>query len=249
MARIFVVVVVTLAVVAVVGTVARGSIERRLLFFPSHHPDNGDLTPWLMGSELIGVCRPVKSPHAVWLFCHGNGGQASDRTYALGCFASDDGVYFVEYPGYGLRPGTPSASAFNAAVESAYAELRADFPGVPVGVVGESIGTGPACVLAGDARPPDKIVLIVPFDRLAAVARDRFPGWLVRWLLVDDWDNVAALAAYSGPVEIFGARNDSIIPVAHAQALFASHPSARFTLIPGEHNEWAEGGKVTIRLP
>jgi hypothetical protein len=198
---------------------------------------------------LIGVARPVTSPHAVWLFCHGNGGQASDRAYALSSFAPDDGVYFLEYPGYGNRPGVPSAKTINAAAQAAYARLRADFPTVPVGVVGESIGSGPACTLASAVRPPDQLVLVVPFDRLDLVARDHFPGWLVRWLLVDNWDNVAALAGYRGPVEIFGAERDDIIPLPHARALAASHPAARFTIIPGGHNEWSEGGKVAIRTP
>ncbi|HVU15840.1 MAG TPA: hypothetical protein VHD32_02885 [Candidatus Didemnitutus sp.] len=231
------------------GTRARGSIERKLLFYPSHRPDPGELPTWRDGAEVIGVCRPVKSPRTVWLFCHGNAGQASDRSYALSCFSPDDGVYFLEYPDYGSRPGTPSAASFNAAARAAYARLRADFPGVPVGVVGESIGSGAACLLAGSTQPPDKIVLVVPFDQLSAVARDHYPRWLVRWLLVDDWNNVAALAGFRGPVDIFGAERDQVIPVGHARALAAAHPTAHFTLIPGGHNEWSEGGRVMIRMP
>ncbi|HEY4300115.1 MAG TPA: hypothetical protein VGM73_04535 [Candidatus Didemnitutus sp.] len=248
MSRLLLIGLVVFALVIVAATLARASIERKLLFFPTHHPDGDELAPWRDQGQLIGVARVVKSPRAVWLFCHGNGGQASDRAYALSCFAPDDGVYFLEYPGYGNRPGVPSAKSINDAAQAAYARLREDFPNTPVGIAGESIGSGPACILASMAHGPDKLVLIVPFDRLDLVARDHFPGWLVRWLLVDNWDNVAALANYRGPVDIFGAERDQVIPLPHARAFAAAHPAARFTLIPGGHNDWSESGKVAIRM-
>jgi hypothetical protein len=180
---------------------------------------------------------------------HGNGGQAADREYALPRFSPDDSIYILEYPGYGQRPGMPSAQAFNAAAESAYLALRRAHPGIPVCAVGESIGSGPASMLATLAPPPDKIVLIVPFERLSLVARDHYPGFLVKLLLSDDWDNAKALAGYRGPIDIFGAEEDTIVPVRHAQTLAAALPRARFTLIPGGHNDWWRSDAVWIINP
>jgi pimeloyl-ACP methyl ester carboxylesterase len=224
-------------------------IERRLLFFPTHQPPGGPLTPWFQSGQLLGYVRPVAAPHNVWLMLHGNGGQASDRSYALPCFSSADAVYVMEYPGYGARRGTPSRAAFDTAAQEAYRLLRELYPGVPVCVAGESIGSGPACVLAGLDRPPDKVVLLVPFDRLSLVAQEHFPAFAVRLLLSDDWDNRSALAGYRGPIEIFGARDDTVIPVAHARALAAAVPSAKFTLIAGGHNDWSGSDQVRIQRP
>ncbi len=108
---------------------------------------------------------------------------------------------------------------------------------------------GPQRTLQLSIRRPDKLVLIVPFDKLSKVAKHHVPGILVSLFLKSDWDNIAALAKFKGSVEIFGAREDSIIPVSHAQALAASVPSAKFVLIDGGHNEWAQPGRVQIRNP
>lgn len=226
-------------------------IERSLLFFPTHQPEppEGPLSPWFHDGRLLGYVRPITGPRTVWLMLHGNGGQASDRSYALPCFSNTDAVYVMEYPGYGARAGTPSRAAFDAAAQEAYRLLREMHPGVPVCVAGESIGSGPACMLAGLDRPPDKLVLLVPFDQLSLVARDHYPSWAVHLLLSNDWDNRLALARYRGPIEIFGAQNDTVIPVAHAQALAAAVPSAKFTLIPGGHNTWSQSRQVSIHNP
>ena len=82
----------------------------------------------------------------------------------------------MEYPGYGKRRGKPGKDSFNAAAKEAYLALRRMYPATPVCVASESIGSGPACFLATMERPPDKMVLIVPFEELALVARDHFPG-------------------------------------------------------------------------
>jgi pimeloyl-ACP methyl ester carboxylesterase len=224
-------------------------IERKLLYFPSHRPDHNGLAPWANNGEIIGYSRIVESPVNIWLMIHGNGGQASDRTYALPSFSPDDSVFILEYPGYGMRQGVPSEKAFNQAAKEAYLLLRGTYPKTPVCVVSESLGSGPACTLAALSPPPDKLVLIVPFEKLSLVARDHFPAFLVSLLLRDDWNNVEALSPYKGPIDIFGAETDTVIPVAHPKALAASIPSAKFTLIPGGHNEWSETGRVSIRNP
>jgi pimeloyl-ACP methyl ester carboxylesterase len=231
------------------GTVGCASIQRALLFHPTHRPPDSDLAPWIRNGEVYGYARQVDSPESVWLMLHGNGGQASDRTYALPCFSARDAVYILEYPGYGNRPGVPSKAAFDRAAEAAYRLLRETYPATPICVAAESIGSGPAASLSRLAPPPDKLVLIVPFDTLASVAKDHFPSLLVSLLLTDDWDNIEALSSFAGPVEIVGAEEDTIIPVRHAWALAAAVPGSKLTIVGGGHNEWCSGGRVTVRNP
>lgn len=114
-------------------------------------------------------------------------------------------------------------------------------------MLAESIGSGPACALAGEKVKPDKIVLIVPFDSLASVASQRFFFLPVRFMLRDAWDNVEALRHYTGPVEIFGATGDVVIPIEHARALASQIPGAHFIAISGGHNDWPESDEVKIR--
>jgi uncharacterized protein len=235
--------------VALIVVLGSRFIGRRLLFYQTHNPHANSLTPWLKNGEVIGYSRIAESPRNVWLMLHGNGGQASDRLYAIPNFSNEDSVFILEYPGYGNREGISSKESFNNATEEAYNFLRTTYANVPVCVASESIGSGPAAYLSSLSHPPDKFVLIVPFDKLSLVAENHFPSFLVQLLLKDDWDNVEAFSRYKGPVDIFGAEADTIIPARHAKALADAIPQARLTIISGGHNDWADDGKVKIRYP
>jgi uncharacterized protein len=222
-------------------------IQRRLLFFPSHAAVTSSLVPWREVGRVIGYCREVSQPQTIWLMLHGNAGQAAHRDYVLPCLSEHDSFYVLEYPGYGQRAGEPSREAMNQAAAEAYRLLRARHAGTPVCVLAESIGSGPACVLAREAVPPDKLVLAVPFDSLANVAARRFPFLPVRLILRDRWDNVESLKAYTGAVQIIAAQDDTVVPIQHAQALARQVPGAQLITIPGGHNEWAQPGNLAIR--
>lgn len=221
--------------------------QRKLLYYPSHDRTPDGLATWEINGESVGVCRPKPHPKNVWLFLHGNAGQASDRSYALHCFSTDDAVFFLEYPGYGSRGGKPGRASFNQAAVEGYTFLRRSFPGIPVCVAAESIGSGPATELAKMKSPPDKLVLIVPFDTMAGVVRDRLLLAPASLFLLDRWDNLAALKSYNRRVDIFGAADDRIIQTYHAKRLAQGIRGAFYHEITGGHNDWADGDKVKIR--
>jgi uncharacterized protein len=220
--------------------------QRSMLYYPSHDDVPTLLAVWKKDGADMGFVREVAAPASIWLMLHGNAGQAAERDVTLPLFPADASVYLMEYPGYGSRPGSPTRATIDAAALDAYAELRRRYPGKPIYVLGESLGSGPASYLCTLRQPPDKLFLVVPFDRLADVAAEALPFFPARWLLLDRWDNMAALRQYAGPIEIYGARDDEVIPVHHAQNLARSLPRAKFHLIPGGHNEWAHGAKVRL---
>ena len=224
--------------------------QRSMIFFPTHAEPSGGLTLWSDGDRrtgCIGYCREVPNPQTIWLMMHGNAGQAADREYVLRCMSGQDSLYVLEYPGYGMRKGSPSKESMNRAASEAYQLLRSRNPNTPVCLLGESIGSGPACALAQEKVPPEKIVLVVPFDSLADVASGHFPFLPVRLMLRDAWNNVESLRPYTGPVDIFGAKDDNIIPIKHARALARQIPGAQFIEIHGGHNDWSDSGQLKIR--
>jgi len=238
-----------LALVYALALMGCASLQRKLLYYPSHNPPGALLRPWLVNGTLQGYGLERPAPAAIWLMLHGNAGQATDREYALPSFPENDTVYVLEYPGYGSRPGSPSRDSINAAAEAAYLALRVQYPDKPVCVVGESIGSGPACHLCTLPRPPEKLILVVPFEQLVKVAAEAMPFLPVQLMLLDRWDNAAALKAYRGPIEIFGAVDDEVIPIKHATALAQGLPRAQFHRISGGHNEWSHGDKVRFAGP
>lgn len=219
----------------------------KMLFHPTRDARDTSLTPWVHEGRTIGFAREVEKPRNIWLMLHGNGGQAADRTYALPAFDAADSVFILEYPGYGQREGKPSRKSFDAAAREGYALLRTRFPGTPVCLAAESIGSGPASVLSAEKPAPDKIVFVVPFDTLAAVGKEHVSYLPVDLLLTGYWNNLESMKGYRRPVDIFGAESDGIIPVRHAQALAASVPQAKFHMIAGGHNDWSAQPKVRFR--
>ena len=221
-------------------------LESTFLYFPTHSDAGTDLREWRVDGKLIGYSFPVASPKMVWLMFHGNAGQARDRGYVRRSLPSSDAVYIVEYPGYGQREGAPSMQSINAAAVEAYALLRTLYPGVPIGVIGESLGSGPASYLCSLANPPARAVLIVPFDNLLSLAKEHMPFLPVSLLLRDRWDNAAALSKYAGRIDIYGALQDTIIPVHHARQLAQSLPRAVYHEVDCGHNDWSSSGHLKI---
>jgi pimeloyl-ACP methyl ester carboxylesterase len=212
--------------------------QRSMLYHPSHSGEPRVLRPWVVRGERVGYARETQNPSSVWLMAHGNAGEAAHREYILDCLPANSAVYVVEYPGFGLRPGSPSEAALNLSVREAYDELVARYPTLGVGVIGESIGSGPACTLAAAPVPPARFVLIVPFDTLVSVASDHMPFLPVQLLLRDRWDNSAALKNYRGPVTVYAAQSDHIIGFEHARRL-ATSVGATFHLMQCGHNDWS----------
>ena len=68
----------------------------------------------------------------------------------------------------------------------------------------------------------------------------------VRAMLKDNWDNIRALRDYAGPVDIYGAVDDRVVPCGHARRLAAALRNARFVLIEGGHNDWSASERVRI---
>ena len=228
----------TLAIIYIVILLFLGLFQRNLIYFPTHRLNTGPLTNWVVDGNYQGCSREVASPKNIWLVLHGQRGQAASHNYIVQCLPKEDSVYIVEYPGFGLREGSHSQAAFNAAAYEALLLLRKQFPKHRICVVGESLGSGPASYLGSVENAPDKIVLIVPFDSLPSLAQDRFPFVPAGWALYDRWDNIASLANYKGKVDIYAGSGDMQIPAWHARNLAKNVKGAVYHEFEGGHNDW-----------
>ena len=227
-----------------------GCVQRSLLYFPTHEVGEeaasaSGLTRWLINGAYTGYAHRVENPRRIWLFMHGNGGQAATRSYMLHCLSPLDSIYILEYPGYGDRPGKPSQQSFNHAALIAYRAPVSAYGASKICVLGESLGSGPASFLATTENPPARIVLVVPFDVLEDVAQEKFPYLPVGLIMLDRWNNIDALKSYQGRVDIYGAKFDQVIPVAHARNLARSVPGAHYHEFDGDHG-WANGNQVDL---
>lgn len=185
--------------------------------------------------EFIGwVRRPAeRSGKAVVLF-HGNAGCAPGWIHyadGLQAVAKVD-FYIIEYPGYGGRSGRPSQPSILNAAEEAIRSLAAH---CQLFVVGESLGTGPACYVAGKFdRSVTGLLLVAPYNNMQAVAQSHLPLFPIRWMLKDKYPSDDWLRTYHGPLAVVLAQNDNVVPSRLGQSLFDGYT--------GPKKRWLEPG-------
>lgn len=190
--------------------------------------------------NYLGMKRLCPRPaHAQALLTYGNASHATgnpgyfDDLQLLGDFD----LYILNYPGYEDRPGEPTEAAIFRAADEAISALSTN---QPLYLVGQSLGTGVACYLAG--AHPDRvkgIVLQAPFNRLAAPAAYQYPWLPVRWILWDQFASDEHLTHYHGPVGIMVGTADHVVPALFGQALYDGYAGPkRLWVFPGaDHND------------
>lgn len=227
--------------------------QNQLIYYPSRASASElekmarglGMEPWRdANGEIIGWNSKNAAAANRLLIFHGNAGYALHRFYFVEGFTRVGGgnvwqVFVFEYPGYGARSGSPNEGEFKSAAEAAVVRMiEADER--PIFLLGESIGAGVACHLAGEY--PEKIaglVLITPFPKLADVAAHHYPLLPVRLLLGNAYNCAEDLRKYRGPAAFLLAGRDEIIPSELGRALYESYagPKKLWVQERARHND------------
>lgn len=223
--------------------------QRRLLYFPTVQDPRAanemaardGFQPWRnIAGDIIGWKLPATgSPTGSVLIVHGNAGCALNRDYLARPIheAASRDVYVLEYPGYGVRAGSPSMKSILAAGEEAFALLPHH---MPIHVVSESLGTGVAAYLAKmHTNQVAGLMLFAPYNKLASVGQRQMP-FLPVWLLLRDRFNPEEwLKDYREPVVMVIAGADQVIPPEFGRRLYDSYGGPkRLQVVPGAgHND------------
>jgi pimeloyl-ACP methyl ester carboxylesterase len=208
--------------------------QRKLIYYPCSttfaeaEPEAAKIwfRPWLgTNGQPIGWVRSSTRGQATSaiLLTHGNAGCA------FGWFHFADGFqavepadfYILEYPGYGGRPGAPSEKSILAAADEAFNSIEQT---CSVFLVGESIGTGPACYLAGKHNERiGGVFLVAPYNNLASAAQAHLPLFPVKWMLKDRYPSDEWLRNYRGPLAVLLAEKDTVVPSELGQKLYGGY--------------------------
>lgn len=173
------------------------------------------------GTRLHGWLRPAlgTTPTALLLYFGGNAEEVSGMQGELARYP-DVAVATFNYRGYGLSEGDPSEANLLADALDLYDVLVAH-PGVDktaVFVMGRSLGSGVAVHLAAH-RSVRGVVLISPYDSLAAVGARAYPWLPVRWLMRHPFDSLARAARIDAPLLALVAERDAVVPPSHSVKL------------------------------
>jgi uncharacterized protein len=228
------------------------NLEKGFIFVPTRYPA-GNWKPHGLtfedaqfkaadGTKLHGWYVPHQQPRAVVLFCHGNAGNLSDWAGVLRILHDRIGVSLLafDYRGYGKSEGTPSEAGLLADARAARTWLarRAGIPESQVVLMGRSLGGAVAVDLAAKDGARG-LVLESTFTSMPEVARVAMPWLPVRALMQTQFNSLAKIGNYRGPLLASHGTGDTLIPYAMGRKLFAeaSEPK-QFVVIPGgDHND------------
>ncbi len=176
------------------------------------------------------------------LFFHGNGENLETmrlggtfrevRRLGVACLAMD-------YPGYGRSSGSPSEERIEAAADAALAWARTRWPERPLVPVGWSLGAATAIALA--ARAGDRVAGLVAMSawtRLEDVATLHFPAPLVKLILSETYDSIAAAERVRSRSLVLHGEQDRLIPCAQGRRVAETLAQARWVPVADAgHND------------
>lgn len=216
--------------------------QRRLIYYPMPVDPDFNAQPVCIdnrGTRLRGWVLHPDRPRAV-IYFGGNSELISNRAALFDDLFRDDSVYLINYRGYGDSDGKPSEAGLCADALAIYDEISPRHDRIIA--YGRSLGSGVAVYLAAQ-RALHQLVLVTPYDSIAAVAQKAYPLFPVRWLIRDRFDSAALAGKIDIPVLIVSAEHDRVVRLEHTLELkrrFA-RAAVSYAMIEGAaHNDVTE---------
>lgn len=216
--------------------------QEHYLFLPCRYdpPDGAERFAWnvdVNGVQLQGWFLDKGAARTVIYY----GGNAEDVSGQIEPFFArlEANALLVNYRGYGASEGKPSEKNMVADALSVYDRFVAEKQIAPENIIlmGRSLGSGVAVQVAA-ARPARGVVLVTPFESIAAIARFQYPWLITKGILRHPFRCVEIAPRIQTPLLTLLAQFDEVIPVSSGQRLTAAWggPNEAVTL-PSTHNE------------
>jgi pimeloyl-ACP methyl ester carboxylesterase len=224
--------------------------QERLIFFPQPLAGTAHLPPRAEPLEVVaadgvrlrGWRIPGPGPAAPTVLYFGGNAEEISWTLADPRWPAEWAIAGLNYRGYGSSEGRPGEAALVADALAFFDAVSAQAGSDPRRIVafGRSIGTGVAVQLAAQ-RPVAGVVLVSPYDSLAALGAHHYPWLPVAWVLRHRFDAVTAARTVTVPMLTIVAAADTIVPTARSRTLFEAWRGPRhWQVIAGaDHNDLA----------
>jgi alpha-beta hydrolase superfamily lysophospholipase len=185
------------------------------------------------------LARPEGEARSVLLICHGIG-ETVGRWHGVQQLLAAHGAASLvfNYSGYGKSSGQISSAQCERDTVAAFKHLQQLMPGMPVSMLGFSMGSGVAAAAVHQVAAK-RLVLCAVFTSFRAGARCvGVPGGFSR-AVPDIWNTEAALRRCPVPVLIVHGEKDALFPVRMARELAeACGENGELILVPGlKHNQ------------
>ena len=188
------------------------------------------------------------APRGTMVVFHGNGEFAWMRPNVVEAIRRRGfRVFLYEYPGYGGRPGKPSEAVIVSDARALVLSLQQAGDG-PIYLWGQSLGSGVAAAVCAD--PELKIAglaLITPFDTLPNTGQVHYPFLPVHLLMIDQYNSVANLQNFKGPICMIRGDGDIVVPPALSLNLYAHLPGPKKMILQTGygHGDWPDSPELS----
>ncbi|TNV78422.1 hypothetical protein FGO68_gene10863 [Halteria grandinella] len=216
--------------------------------------------------ELLFVPRRKKPilPHldpslpipCLYMPCHNGGGGSTKLMIYFHGNAEDLGlswelldhlrsslkmhVLAVEYPGYGIYPGVPTAEKIleDALSVWEYLTLELGVKRTEIILFGRSLGSGPAIELAAHVNPC-ALLLMTAYLSIREVVRS-LAGGMAAYLVHERFRNIENIKEVGCPTFLIHGQRDTLIPASHSQELHSACGGPASLLLSNDmdHNEF-----------
>jgi len=164
---------------------------------------------------LDGVYKHSKNKDAPLLIYFGGNSDDATRILLHVKKLSDFDILSFNYRGYMKSTGEPSETNLFSDALSIYDTYAKD---KKVILVGRSLGTGVATYLASK-RNIAGLILITPYDSIAAIAKKKYPIFPIDLLLRHKFESTTYMLHVKNLVSIIEVKNDDITPLYHLNQL------------------------------
>lgn len=195
--------------------------QERLIFFPQKLPADyvfrfdqefeEIFIPAKDGATLHGLLFKAAAPKGLVFYLHGNAGSVDTWGWIAQTYTDlNYDVFVLDYRGYGKSEGSISSEKqFYDDVQAAYNQLSMRYPEDQLVIVGYSIGTGAAAMLAS-INKPKLLILQAPYYSLGNLMQNLYPV-VPAFLLKYKFETFRFLDKTEAPIVLFHGKQDEII--------------------------------------
>lgn len=174
------------------------------------------------GETIVGnLVRARRRSRGLVIGFSGNAWNSDDCTTFIAHRLTDIDVAVFHYRGYTPSTGMPSEAALFADALLIYDTLVKGMNPERIYTFGFSLGSGIAAYLAANRELAGQL-LVTPFDSIEAIARSRYRGVPVRYLIKNPFRSIDHLSGKPVPTAVILASEDRIVPRESSLRLISS---------------------------
>jgi hypothetical protein len=186
------------------------------------------------GTVLFSLQRPPAEGKPVVILFHGNASYPESYGFLYaGWIAAGYGIVAPAARGYPRSGGDAAGETMLSDALVIYDWTAKAFPGHPIYLLGQSMGSAPALHVAAH-RSVAGVVLVSPFRSMLALVASKFPYLPAGWLLRSPFRSDLDMPRITAPVLIMHGGDDTLVPLSSARELAAlAKTKVEFEVIVG----------------